>query len=439
MRPFFVLMHRYVGLVMAIFLIIVAITGALITFYDEIDDYINHDLTYAAKPFKAAALIDPFTLRNKVLEKYPKASIYYLELSQKNNHAAVFYLKPKINPASNRPYTLRYSQIYVNPYTANIIGERNVDKISESWKNIMPFIFELHYALALGTFGAYLLGIIALFWTIDCFVGVYLTFPMQRHKVTNKAQINITKANASKIKLKKQQSWLARWRKSWNIRWNGGFHKINFDLHRAGGLWLWAVLFVFAWSSVAFNLGDEIYSPVTKFIFMQQQKTEIKKRLTPLETPALSFNQALEIGQTMMAEQARLKGFSVIAPQAISYNPAQGVYQYRVKSSRDVNEKYGSTRVTFDANSGRFIVLSLPSGEDAGDTVTSWVVTLHMAKVWGLPMRIFVCLMGLIITGLSITGVIIWLKKRKSRAVIDQLKNSQTHKKSISTQTQANT
>ena len=26
------------------------------------------------------------------------------------------------------------------------------------------------------------------------------------------------------------------------------------DLHRAGGLWLWAMLFVFAWSSVAFNL-----------------------------------------------------------------------------------------------------------------------------------------------------------------------------------------
>ncbi|WP_020168266.1 MULTISPECIES: PepSY-associated TM helix domain-containing protein [Methylotenera] len=434
MRQFFVLMHRYVGLVMAVFLIIVGLTGALITFYDEIDGYINHDLTYADKPFETAPLIDPFTLRNKVLAQYPNANINYLELSQKDNHSAVFYLTPKINPVNNKPYTLKHRQIYVNPYTANIIGERNSNEISESWKNMMPFIFELHYALALGTFGGYVLGIVALFWTIDCFVGAYLTFPMQRQKMANKAQLQ---SNATKVKLKKEQSWSARWWKSWKIRWNGGFHKVNFDFHRAGGLWLWAVLLVFAWSSVAFNLGDEIYSPVTKFIFMQEQKPEIKKLAVPLEVPVLSFEQAFEIGKSLMATQAQLKGFSVIAPQAISYKPAQGIYQYRVKSSRDVNAKYGSTRVTFDANSGQFIVLSLPSGEDAGDTLTSWIVTLHMAKIWGLPMQIFVCLMGLVITGLSITGVIIWLKKRKSRAIVHQLKNANIHKKSKSTQTEA--
>lgn len=432
MRQFFVLMHRYVGLVMAIFLIIVGLTGALIAFFDEIDDYINHDLAHADKPFETAPLIDPFTLRNKVLKEYPNANINYLELSQKDNHATVFYLTPKINPANSKPYPLAHSQIYVNPYTANIIGKRNGNKISESWKNIMPFVYELHYALAIGSFGSYVLGIVALFWTVDCFVGAYLTFPMQRQKSANTAKLQ---ANPTKTVFKKPQSWLTRWLKSWKLRWNSGFHKVNFDLHRAGGLWVWAMLVVFAWSSVAFNLGDEIYSPVTKFIFMQEQKPEVKKLAVPLEVPVLSFKQAFEIGKALMATQAQLKGFNVIAPQAISYKPAQGIYQYRIKSSRDINEKYGNTRVTFDANSGRLITLSLPSGEDAGETFTSWIVTLHMAKIWGLPMQIFVCLMGLAITGLSITGVIIWLKKRKSRAVVHQLKNSTVYKQSKFIQT----
>ena len=431
MRQFFVLMHRYVGLVMAIFLIIVGLTGALIAFFDEIDDYINHDLTHTDKPFETAPLIDPFTLRNKVLTQYPNANINYVELSQKDNHAAVFYLTPKTNSANSKPYKLKYSQIYINPYTADIIGKRNANKISESWKNIMPFVYELHYALALGSFGSYVLGIVALFWTVDCFVGAYLTFPMQRQKTANKAKLQ---ANPTKTVFKKPQSWLARWWKSWKIRWNSSFHKVNFDLHRAGGLWVWAMLLVFAWSSVAFNLGDEIYSPVTKFIFMQEQKPEVKKLAVPLEVPVLSFKQAFEIGKALMATQAQLKGFNVIAPQAISYKPAQGIYQYRIKSSRDVNEKYGNTRVTFDANSGQLITLSLPSGEDAGETFTSWIVTLHMAKIWGLPMQIFVCLMGLAITGLSITGVIIWLKKRKSRAVVHQVKNSTVYKQSKSIQ-----
>jgi uncharacterized iron-regulated membrane protein len=38
-----------------------------------------------------------------------------------------------------------------------------------------------------------------------------------------------------------------------------------------------------------------------------------------------------------------------------------------------------------------------------------------MADVFGLPYRIFVCVLGLIITMLSVTGVYIWWKKHKAR------------------------
>ena len=38
------------------------------------------------------------------------------------------------------------------------------------------------------------------------------------------------------------------------------------------------------------------------------------------------------------------------------------------------------------------------------------------ANVFGLPYRIFVCILGLVITMLSLTGVYIWWKKRVARA-----------------------
>lgn len=47
------------------------------------------------------------------------------------------------------------------------------------------------------------------------------------------------------------------------------------------------------------------------------------------------------------------------------------------------------------------------------DTITGWVTMLHMAKVFGLPMKIFVCVMDLVITMLSVTGVYIWWKKHR--------------------------
>jgi uncharacterized iron-regulated membrane protein len=40
-------------------------------------------------------------------------------------------------------------------------------------------------------------------------------------------------------------------------------------------------------------------------------------------------------------------------------------------------------------------------------------MALHMANVWGLPYKIFVCVLGLVIVMLSATGVLIWWKKRR--------------------------
>jgi uncharacterized iron-regulated membrane protein len=59
--------------------------------------------------------------------------------------------------------------------------------------------------------------------------------------------------------------------------------------------------------------------------------------------------------------------------------------------------------------------LSLPSGQYAGDTVTHWLTSLHMARVFGQPMQVLVCAMGLVVAMLSLTGIIVWLRKRRVR------------------------
>jgi uncharacterized iron-regulated membrane protein len=60
-------------------------------------------------------------------------------------------------------------------------------------------------------------------------------------------------------------------------------------------------------------------------------------------------------------------------------------------------------------------MLLLPQGQYSGNTLTAWLMALHMANVFGLPYRIFVCLLGLAIVMLAVTGVVIWLKKRRVR------------------------
>jgi uncharacterized iron-regulated membrane protein len=71
--------------------------------------------------------------------------------------------------------------------------------------------------------------------------------------------------------------------------------------------------------------------------------------------------------------------------------------------------------VLFDAYDGELVTLSMPTGRRSGDTVTSWLAALHMARVFGLPYRIFVCVLGVAVATLSVTGVYIWWKKRTAR------------------------
>ena len=121
--------------------------------------------------------------------------------------------------------------------------------LSQGAINVLPFVYRLHYTLIAGTTGRYLLGIAALIWVLDTFIGFYLTFPLRRRLDHGRVH------NA--------QSWGSRWKPSWRVRWTGGESKLTFDLHRASGVWIWPLLFVFAWSGVLFNLS-EVYDPVMK-------------------------------------------------------------------------------------------------------------------------------------------------------------------------------
>jgi uncharacterized iron-regulated membrane protein len=256
----------------------------------------------------------------------------------------------------------------------------------------MPFIDSLHYKLALGTTGFWVLGIVALVWTIDCFIGFYLTLPARLGRF-----------------------W-QRWKPAWLVKRNARAFRLNFDLHRASGLWLWGVLLVFAWSSVYMNLHDTVYTWVTRAVLdFRPPRTELPALPRPLETPRLDWRAALDTGERIMAEQAALNDFSVDRPVGLGYQASRGVYYYVVRSSRDIRKKSDRTYVYFDGDTGALRLLALPTGQYSGNTVTSWLSALHMARVFGVPYQIFVCTLGLVITMLSVTGVYIWWKKRRAR------------------------
>jgi uncharacterized iron-regulated membrane protein len=134
----------------------------------------------------------------------------------------------------------------------------------------------------------------------------------------------------------------------------------------------------------------------------------------PVKQPKITWRQAQSIAQAELNRLTREQGVTIQAPSGFWINRAKGFYVYDVKSSADIQYHGGNTRVVIDANNGAVKQVLLPTGQYNGNTVTSWLLALHTANIWGIPYKLFVCLLGLTIVMLSVTGVLIWLKKRRS-------------------------
>jgi uncharacterized iron-regulated membrane protein len=397
-RKLWVIVHRWLGLAMAGFLLIVGLTGSLLSFYPELDGWINAELYPPEIAGKHQLTLGQ--MAEKVRTMYPQSRVSYVTYGQVGWRWVS--VAPGVNPKTNEPYTIDFNQVILNPYTGDEIAKRNWGAISEGKINLMPFIYELHYNLALSNFGLWTLGIIALIWTLDNFVGLYLTFPAKL-KSSQKAHTN--------------KSWWSRWKPAWLLRLRAGAFKLNFDLHRAGGLWLWLILLTFAWSSVYMNLWDTVYTWGTRCVMeFKMPWTELKPLDEPLTAPKLGWVDAENIAKKLLDEQATKYGFKVDKPVSMYLQSEFGTYEYAVRSSLDIqdNDKRGMTRIFIDANTGAFKLLLLPTGQYTGNTVTTWLYSLHMANIFGLPYKIFVCVLGLAVVMLSVTGIYIWLKKRKA-------------------------
>ncbi len=385
MRPLWVLVHRWVGLTIAAFLVIVGLTGSLLAFLPEL----NHWLGPQLHPGPHGVALDAATLARRAEILMPHASARTVYLGDVG--AASVGMVPR-----SGAIPLDFSSLVLDAVTGEELGRLQGGGLPTALEGVMPFVYQLHMNLALGEIGAWILGVTALVWTADCFIALYLTLPRpSRHSL---------------------RDLLARWKPAWLVKWRTSTYRINFDLHRAGGLWVWPLLIVFAWSSVFFNVND-VYMSATKLVL----DIEPPPWMWPAQPPRsdaskpLEWEEAQAVGEKLMAEQAREHGFTIERPDALYFRPAKGLIQYRVHSSHDIGNHYGATSVLFDAYTGVLVAVSLPSGQYRGNTVTSWLIGLHMADVFGLPYRIFVCVLGLVITLLSASGVYIWWRKRGAR------------------------
>jgi len=393
-RRFFVWLHRWFGLAMALFLVIEGLTGSMLAFNAQLTKLFNPRL-FVVSPKPGAAPLDPATLAARVSQLVPQARMAYF--ARVRDDQVVLRCSSVADPVTGKPYDIGFGYLVLDPYTGEELGRLKEGGYSEGFlPNVMPFIYSLHTSLALGATGGWILFVVAVVWSVDCFVGFYLTLPTSLRRF-----------------------W-PRFGRAWQVKWGGGAFRLNFDLHRAGGLWLWPLLLVFAWSSV--NLVDHlgVYEWVMGRLFdYEGTSTWITKFYPhhPIGEPKLNWQAAQTAGDKLIREQAASEGFKVVKPVSLNFFGYSGRYNYSVQTNRLFPRDRLAT-VFFDANSGVFASTLETRTERLGNTVSNWLRALHMITdpVDYLAYRVVVFIVGLGIAMLSVTGIYIWWRKRRARS-----------------------
>ncbi|GAF61447.1 LOW QUALITY PROTEIN: uncharacterized iron-regulated membrane protein [Psychrobacter sp. JCM 18903] len=422
--------HRYTGLAMAAFLIIAGITGTLLAFHDELDDVFNHKLANIEAQHKPP--LPSASLHDAVISAIHSINFLSMPTSVEPNKSAVFSVDRTRGQAADNAPKAPFQEVYVDPYTNEIIGTR--DKEEWAWRNTMYKVFWLHRDLLLGDIGKLILGIVSLIWTINCFIGFYLTFP--RAVSANKSQQSALRKSSGKPRA----SFFKRWLPAWKIRRKTNTFKLNYDLHHAFGLWLWLMLFVIAWSSVGFNLKS-VYQPVMQALVGLEGRDEGKgkKQNKPAINTESSSDEATIINNSTktnsgnrvdkansiayLSRQAEIatqkNGVSVQQLLGVRWVEEDNQWQMRFKTNKDIGKKGGASSITVDAATGNVERVNFGYQSSFGNQADQWMATLHMVHishgVGHLLYQIFLALTGLAVAVLSGTGVYLWVKGRQSR------------------------
>ena len=95
---------------------------------------------------------------------------------------------------------------------------------------------------------------------------------------------------------------------------------------------------------------------------------------------------------------------------------ARGYYQVRFLPTGDIMDS-GTIRVFIDGRNGDVLGKFDHRYGTVGDKIRIWQFPLHSGQGFGMPGRVLVCLVGLIPPMLAVTGIWLWLRRRRLRRV----------------------
>ena len=109
MRAAIVVLHRWFGLGAALFLLITALTGALLPWLHELDALLNPQL-FAVR--ERGPALSPLALATRIEAAHPDARVNYIPLVVEAGEALAFGVEPRGDPLTGVLPTLAFDEVF---------------------------------------------------------------------------------------------------------------------------------------------------------------------------------------------------------------------------------------------------------------------------------------------------------------------------------------
>lgn len=285
--------------------------------------------------------------------------------------------------SENRP--LGFDQAFADPATGQLLGVRTWDSCGLSRAQIIPCAHRIHYSLLIpGMAGILFVGAVGVIWFVQQIIGLPITFPVGR--------------NAWK-------RWIAGWRVNRRVA------STSYGAHRLTGLWSWIALTIVAITGAGISLEYVLLRPLIGAFSSLTPSIDESGRTAGREGEIIGYEATRR--RAVRAAQVNEAGSAALVA-GISHRPSMGYYSVAMESNPRASG-FGPSWYHIDDRDGRVLAAETWGSGSAGDAVMRARLPLHGGRALGVAGRAVVAFSGLAVAILSVTGVMIWMRRSRGK------------------------
>lgn len=356
MRKLFVATHKWLSLPVGLIISITCLSGAILVFQDELQEWRSPDRYFVASVGHAPLPLD--SLIPMVNRQLTDNQVKDVRIPS----------DPRRNYAMGLAEGTRITA-YVDPYTAE------VKDIYSFRKSPFYIVMSLHRWMLddTRTWGKYSVGISTLIFVFILISGLIIWFPK---------------------KFKKSK---------FTIKWRKGTKRLLHDLHTVLGAYAFLLLFIGAVTGLMWS-----FDWYRNGVF----------RLFGAEIPEEKSQGGAGRGEKK-AVRPDLSVWQVVADNLAFENPNNEYIRIQDGSAAVHLKNAPNSRATdkydFDKATGEITDITYFREQEKSSRVMSWAYALHVGNYWGIWSKILTFIAGLIGATLPLTGYYMWWKKRKKK------------------------